>query len=325
MDFKNKIILAPMVDVTDIAFRKVCTDHGADIVYSQMIDAVAFDRGARKLADFYDEKNVVAQFFGNDAKLIAKGAKAVEDKVIVVDLNLGCPRSNVVERKCGSYLMRYPSKIKAIIKELVKKVKVPVSVKIRAGYDKNNINAVKIAKLCEKEGVSAIAVHGRARTVNYAFPVDYDIIKKVKESVNIPVIGNGDIFNGEDAKRMFDNTKCDSVMVARGAIGNPAVFSQIKDYLDGKKEKMVSIVPNSSSTSEQSSELLKQSLRKARTKKKLFYEYLRYAKKYKIHFKSIRTQAQWFTKGVKHGGEYRGMINSAETVDELKEVYELIG
>lgn len=285
-----------MAAVNNIAFRKLCTDYGADIVYSQMIDSNGFDKGSRRMADFFDEKNVVAQFFGNDAKIIAKCAKEVENKVQGVDFNLGCPHSDVVNRKCGSYLMKYPAKIKAIIKTLVKAVDIPVTVKIRAGYDKDNINAVKIAKLCEKEGVSAIAVHGRARTVNYAHPVDYDIIKKVKESVNVPVIGNGDIFCGKDAKKMFDYTGCNSIMVARGSMGNPAIFNEIKDYLKGKKSKDIS-------------------------KKKIFLKFLKYCKKYDISFKDIKTQAQWLTKGIKHGGELRLLMNDAEDVDTLKDVY----
>ena len=239
MNFKNKIILAPMAAVNNIAFRKVCSEYGADIVYSQMISCRAFEKGNRKLADFYDEKNIVAQFLGNDGERISKCAKIIENKVNAVDLNLGCPDSGVVKSECGSYLMKYPKKIGLIIKALVKAVDIPVTVKIRAGYDGNNINAVRIAKVCEKEGVSAIAVHGRARTVNYSYPVDYSIIKKVKEAVDVPVIGNGDIFCGKDASVMFNKTGCDSVMVGRGAIGNPSVFNDIKSYLKGKENENV--------------------------------------------------------------------------------------
>ena len=299
MDFKNKLILAPMAAVNDIAFRKLCSDYGADIVYSQMIDSRAFIMGSGKLVDFFDEENLVAQFFGNDAKIIKECARNVESKVKAIDLNLGCPHSNVVERKCGSYLMKYPKRIGEIIRGLVKSVNIPITVKIRAGYDRSNINAVKIAKLCEKEGVSAIAIHGRARTVNYERPVDYGIIRKVKEAVNVPVIGNGDIFCGKDAKRMFDETGCDSVMVARGAIGNPFIFGEIKDYLKGKKLERIN-------------------------KREAFLKYLKYAKKYKIEFKHIKTQAQWFTKGVNNGSVYRERMNQAKSVEDLKKIYENI-
>ena len=296
MNFKNKVILAPMVSVNEISFRKLCSAHGADIVYSQMIDSIGFLKGSKRLADFFDEGNVVCQFFGNDAEAIAKCAKEVEDNVQAFDLNLGCPHSNVVERKCGSYLMKYPVRIKKILNALVKAVKIPVTVKIRAGYDKSHINAVKIAKLCEKEGVSAIAIHGRPRTVNYENAVDYGIIKKVKDAVDVPVIGNGDIFCGEDAKKMMDETGCDSVMIGRGAIGNPCIFDEVKAHLSGKEPKSAS-------------------------KQKLFLEYLRYCKKYKTNFKAIRTHAQWLTKGVKNGGRYRDLINKTKDIDELKDIY----
>ena len=299
MDFKNKIMLAPMVSVNNIAFRKLCSDYGADIVYSQMIDSVGFIRGSRRLVDFFDEKNLIAQFLGNDPKSIVESAKAVSSKVIGVDLNLGCPHSNVVGRKCGSYLMKYPKKIAAVVRGLVKNVDVNVSVKIRAGYDKEHINAVSIAKLCEKEGIFAIAIHGRARTVNYMTPVDYSIIKKVKDAVNVPVIGNGDIFDGKSAKKMFSSTGCDSVMVGRGAMGNPGIFDEIKAFLAGKKGKTID-------------------------KKKMFLRYLKYCKKYDMSFVDIKKQAQWFTKGIVGGGEYRLKMNDAKSVDELKEIYSLI-
>jgi len=297
MNLKNKIILAPMAAVNNIAFRKLCTDYGADIVYSQMIDAVAFAKGNKRLVDFFNEKNLVAQFFGNDVKSIVEGAKKVEDKVIGVDLNLGCPHSKVVERECGAYLMKFPKRIAAIVSALVKSINVDVTVKIRAGYDRNHINAVEIAKLCEDNGVSAIAVHGRARTVNYEKPVDYDIIKQVKEIVNVPVIGNGDVFDGLSAKRMFDRTGCDSVMVARGAIGNPSIFKEIKN--NGKTIKKIS-------------------------KKIIFNKYLRYCKKYNIDFKDIKSHAQWLTKREEGGAKLRMRMNNVKDVEGLKSVYKLI-
>ncbi len=296
MNFKNKIILAPMVSVNNIAFRKLCSDYGADIVYSQMIDSVGFVRGSRRLVDFYDEKNLISQFLGNDPKSIVESALGVADKVIGIDLNLGCPHSNVVGRKCGSYLMKFPKRIGDVVKGLVKNVDLPITVKIRAGYDKGHINAVSIAKLCDGEGVSAIGVHGRARTVNYMTPVDYSIIKKVKESVGVPVIGNGDIFDGESAKKMFDSTGCDSVMIGRGAMGNPCIFDEIKIYLKGKNSKKVD-------------------------KKRMFLRYLRYCKRYEVAFVEIKKQAQWFTKGMVGGGEFRLRMNDAKSVDELKEIY----
>ena len=299
MNFRNKIILAPMVSVNDIAFRKLCTYYGADIVYSQMISSEAFIRGSDKLVDFFDEENVIAQFFGNDPEVLAKCAKGIEKKVKAIDLNLGCPHSNVVKNKCGSYLMRYPKRISAIIKKLTKAVDIPITAKIRSGYDKHHINAVEIAKVCEKQGAAAIAVHGRPRTINYNHPVDYDVIKDVKRTVKIPVIGNGDISDCESAKKMFDRTGCDSVMVGRGAIGNPSIFNEIKDCIKGKNAKGV-------------------------PKKRAFLKYIRYTKKYKTEFIMVKKHAQWFTKGMERGGHYRALMNNAKNIDEIKKIYNLL-
>ena len=299
MNFKNKIILAPLAGVNNIAYRKLCTDFGTDLVYSRMIDAKAFIMGNKMMADFHDEKNVIAQFFGNDKDIIVQCAKELEKKVQAFDLNLGCPHSNVVKRKCGSYLMKYPKKIASIIKSLTKNINLPITVKIRAGYDKNHINAVKIAKVCEDNEVKAVAVHGRARTVNYKQPVDYGIIKKVKKAVNIPVIGNGDIFDGKSAETMYKKTNCDSIMVARGAIGNPEIFNEIKYYL---KKKKYSNTP----------------------KYKIFKKFLSYCKKYNIEFTEIKTHAQWLTKGITNGSYYRAKMNNAKTTNELKGIFESI-
>ncbi|MFH2027975.1 MAG: tRNA-dihydrouridine synthase family protein [Nanoarchaeota archaeon] len=299
MDFKNKIMLAPLAGVNNIAFRKLCTDFGADIVYSQMIASKAFIKGNIKMADFYDEKNVIAQFFGNDPKELTKCATQIQDKVQAIDINMGCPHSDVVQAKCGSYLMKYPKKIEAIVKELVKNLKIPLTVKIRAGFDKEHINAVKIAKICEKQGAAAIAVHGRPRTVSYKQPVDYNIIKQVKDAVTIPVIGNGDIFEGKDAEIMYEDTGCDSVMVARGAIGRPWIFKEIKDYFKGNRSKEIDV-------------------------KKVFDKYLKYCKKYNVEFLDVKVHAQWMTKGLMGGREIRNSINSSKDIDGLKEIYSSI-
>ena len=299
MNLKNKLILAPMAGVNNIAFRKLCTNYGADIVYSQMIDSIAFSRGNHKLADFFDEKNVVAQLFGNRPEILANTAKEIKSEVQAIDFNLGCPAADIITRECGSYLMKYPKKIALILKAILSKVNIPVTIKIRSGYDRKNQNAVKIAKLAEKLGIQAIAIHGRARTVNYQYPVDYNIIKKVKESVNIPVIGNGDIYTGNDAKQMFDKTGCDSIMVARGAIGNPVIFNEIKSYLKNKTFKGIS-------------------------KKEIFFKYLEYCKKYKIDFVDIKSHAQWLTKGLTEGGTYRQEMNQAHNIEDLKEIYNKI-
>ena len=302
MNFKNKIILGPMVPINNIGFRRLCTDYGADIVYSQMIDSWAFDRGNTKLADFYDEKNVIGQFFGNNAEIISRCVKAVEEKVQAVDLNLGCPHSDVVKRKCGSYLMKFPDIIRKVVGAMVKSVNVPVTVKIRAGYDRQHQNAVDIAKICEEEGVSAIAVHGRARTVNYEKPVDYEIIKKVKEAVSVPVIGNGDIFLGRDAKRMFDETGCDGIMIARAAMKNPFVFTQVKEYLN------IGITLPDMNYNE---------------KIDLALEHSRMAVEYygdELGCKTMRKHLAWYTKGMPGGGDLRRRLMQVKSLTDIETV-----
>ena len=294
MNYKNKIILAPMVAVTNLAFRKLCTDYGADIAYSEMIDSRAFLAGDRKLSDFVDEKNVVAQFLGNDGKDLATCAQAVEGKVKAFDINLGCPHSDVVKSIRGSYLLRYPERIDKMLSILTAKTNLPVTVKIRIGWDKEHLNALDVIKVCEDNGVAAIAVHGRPRTVNYERPVDYELIRKIKNTASVPILGNGDIFDGPSAQKMFD-TGVDSIMVARGAIGNPTIFSEIKDYLKGKLKKY--------------------------DKTKAFFEYLKYCQKYSTDFAVMKRQSQAFTKGLVGGSVARDQMSRADSVDDLKDIF----
>lgn len=275
-----------MAGVNDIAFRKVCTKFGADIVYSQMIDVNTYLRDNKRIIEFYDEPNVIAQLLGNNTTSLYNCVKALSKKVMAVDINFGCPDSGVVKSERGSFLMSQPTKIKEIVKKCSR---FPLTVKIRAGYDKNHINAVKIAKICEKGGALAIAIHGRARTVNYKTPVDYDIIKKVKDAVNIPVIGNGDIFGKSDLEKMY-RTGCDSVMIGRGAIGNPGIFGELKDG-------------------------------KIITKKIQFKEYAKNAEKYHIQFDYVKRHAQWFTKGIVSGSTCRNELNYTKNINEIKKIY----
>ncbi len=291
-------MLAPLAAVTDIAFRKLCTDYGADIVYSQMIDSESITRGNMRLADFLDkEDNVGAQFIGNDPDRLVKSIEIVEKKVKTIDLNLGCPHSNVVKRVAASYLLKFPKRIKSILEAMVPSTKLPVTIKIRAGPNKETINAVKIAKMAEKTGIVALTIHGRPRTVNYQTPVDHDIIKKVKDAISIPVAGNGDILDPISAKNMFDYTGCDSIMVARGAIGNPTIFNEIKHYLKTGK------------------------IKKPIKKSVVFKRYLRYAKKYNIDFARIKAHVQWMTKGVVGGSKMRVKINNSKSVEEIKDLF----
>ena len=248
MDFKNKLILAPMAGITDYSFRKIARRYGADFCVSEMISAKAVhfkDEKTAHLAHIHnDDTPISIQIFGHEpdimaecAYLISTGTYAyVKSNLIpdTIDINMGCPVKKIVTSGDGSALMKSPDLCGEIIKKCVNVSKVPITVKIRAGWDKDSINAVEIAKIAEANGASAITVHGRTREQMYEPYADYGIIAKVKKAVKIPVIGNGDIYSFEDAKRMFEQTEVDSIMVGRGALGNPFIFDQITTKLKGK-------------------------------------------------------------------------------------------
>ena len=233
----KKAILAPMAGVADRAFRELCVEFGAAYVVSEMVSAngiIYNNKNTAKLMELSeDERPASIQLFGADPKVMAKAAKkALEYKPDAIDINMGCPVVKVISNGCGSALMKNPKLCADIVKSIKDEVDVPVTIKIRKGFDDNLVNAVEVACLCEQAGVDAIAVHGRTRQQMYSPPVDLEIIKKVKEAVSVPVIGNGDIFSCEDALNMMQVTGCDFVMVGRGALGNPFIFSQINSYLN---------------------------------------------------------------------------------------------
>ena len=248
MDFKNKLILAPMAGITDYSFRKIARRYGADFCVSEMISAKAVhfkDEKTAHLAHIHnDDTPISIQIFGHEpdimaecAYLISTGTYAyVKSNLIpdTIDINMGCPVKKIVTSGDGSALMKSPDLCGEIIKKCVSVSKVPITVKIRAGWDKDSINAVEIAKIAEANGASAITVHGRTREQMYEPYADYGIIAKVKKAVKIPVIGNGDIYSFEDAKRMLEETEVDSIMVGRGALGNPFIFDEISTKLKGK-------------------------------------------------------------------------------------------
>lgn len=233
----KKAILAPMAGVADRAFRELCVEFGAAYVVSEMVSANGIIYNNKNTAELMElsenERPASIQLFGADPKVMAKAAKkALEYKPNAIDINMGCPVVKVISNGCGSALMKNPKLCADIVKSIKDAVDVPVTIKIRKGFDDNLVNAVEVACLCEQAGADAIAVHGRTRQQMYSPPVDLEIIKKVKEAVSVPVIGNGDIFSCEDALNMMQVTGCDFVMVGRGALGNPFIFSQINSYLN---------------------------------------------------------------------------------------------
>lgn len=248
MDFKNKIILAPMAGVTDYAFRKIARSYGADFCVSEMVSAKAMEFNDKKtglLAEVREGDTPIAvQIFGHEPKCMANAAYQLSRGIYehtktdtppdVIDINMGCPVKKIVTSGDGSALMRDIKLASEIIKAVVEASNVPVTVKFRAGWDAQSINCVEFAKMAEDSGASAIAIHGRTRAQMYEPSANWEYIKNVKNAIKIPVIGNGDIYTAEDAIRMYEETGCDSVMIGRGALGNPFIFEEIKAKIDGK-------------------------------------------------------------------------------------------
>ena len=306
MKFRHKAFLAPMVDVTDVSFRLLCKKYGAGLTFTEMISAVALARKNKATLNLFDvihseEKPIGVQLMGQNVEDIKKAIKVVEKKVDIIDFNFGCPVNNVVNQGCGAALLKRPEKIREIIRAANSVTKKPISIKIRAGWDKKNINAVEIAKIAEEEGCCMVTVHGKTKTQDRGMESDWNVIKEVKENVNIPVVGNGGINSPEDAKRMFDKTGCDYVMVAREASKNPFIFRQINSYLKIGDYKETT----------------------KKDKLKFFDHYLNLAEKHKPRFRVIKDHAMYLTRGFKGGRELRNEISQAKTVSEIKKTLQI--
>ena len=248
VEIKNPIVLAPMAGVSDSAFRRIAKEMGAGLVVAEMVSDKAIFYGSQKTIDMLymqeEERPISQQIFGSDVESFVYAAKYIEKNMHpdIIDINMGCPVPKVATKaQAGSALLKNPNKVYEIVKAVVENVNVPVTVKIRSGWDEKSINAVEIAKIVEQAGASAITVHPRTRSQGYSGKANWDIIKQVKENVKIPVIGNGDIKTCYDAKRMLEETKCDAVMIGRGLLGNPWLIKECLDYLDNKEIKEVTI------------------------------------------------------------------------------------
>ena len=302
VELENNLILAPMAGVTNRPFRMICKEYGAGMVCTEMASARAMyhnDLKTKRLLNTDGEKRPISmQIFGSDEESMAYAARYVNDIADIIDINMGCPAPKVVKNGDGSKLLLDLEKAEKILNCVIQNAKVPVTLKIRKGWDKENIVAVEIAKIAEKCGVSSITVHGRTRSEFYTGKADLDIIKKVKENVKIPVIGNGDVIDGKSAKRMFEYTGVDGIMIGRGSFGNPWIFKQIIYYLQ---------------TGEEIEEPSKEE------KLKVMKEHIELAveEKGEIAVKELRKHIAWYTKNLKNSSEFRASINQIETREEL--------
>ena len=305
----NRYILAPMASITNKTYRSICKSFGAGLVVGEMVSDKALIYDSKKTFELLQmddsERPISQQIFGSDPESMGCAAKIIEDYMHpdIIDINMGCPVPKVaIKSGAGSALLKNPKLVKEIVESVVKSVSVPVTVKIRIGWDEKNINAVDIAKICEASGASAIFVHGRTRSQGYSGKSNLDIIKKVVESVSIPVIGNGDINSAEDAKYMMDYTGCAAVMIGRGALGNPWIFKNCIDYIDNNKDiKEVSIIEKIDMM-------------------KYYTERLVNDKGEKIGILEMRTNLMYFLKGLPNTKDIKRKIVECNSKDELLKV-----
>lgn len=308
VELENNLILAPMAGVTDLPFRSVCKEFGAGLVCTEMVSSKAIfydDSKTKLLMNTEGEKRPISmQIFGSDEETMGFASRYVSDLADIVDINMGCPAPKVVKNGDGSKLLLDIEKAEKVIKAVVKNSNKPVTVKLRKGWDLNNIVAVEFAQMAEKFGVSAITIHGRTRSEMYSGKVDLDIIKKVKESVKIPVIGNGDIIDEEAALRMFETTGVDGIMIGRGSFGNPWIFAKIKHFLEtGERLPEVS--------NEEKLRVIKKHVELELNNKDEI-----------IAIRELRKHIAWYTKNMPNSSEFRNTINKIEDKDRLIEVIE---
>lgn len=311
LEIKGYACLAPMAGVADRAFRELCMSYGAAYVISEMVSSKGLtmqDKKSKELLFLSDaERPAGAQIFGDDPEIMANAAlKAMEFSPDFIDINMGCPAPKIAGNGGGSALLKNPELIGKIVKKVVEVSPVPVTAKIRIGWDKNSINAVEIAKIIEAAGADAITVHGRTKDQMYAPPVSLDEIANVKKAVSIPVIGNGDIVDGKSAKLMLDMTGCDFLMVGRGALGNPWIFQCINAYLNKEADF-------TEPTLEEKMDVM---LRHIGT----LCEY----KGMRIGMREARKHAAWYIKGIRGAAAFRQEIGQLSTMDELKALAERV-
>lgn len=304
----NKTVLSPMAGITDLAFRLICKEMGAGLVVTEMVSAKGLyykDKGTKMLTSIEKEERPVSlQIFGSHPDIMGQVIKEdlnFRDDVDIIDINMGCPAPKIVKNGDGSALMRDPVLVAQILDKCVEASKKPLTVKIRSGWDKDSINAIEIAKIAEDSGVDALIVHGRTREMYYSGDADWDIIGEIKSRLKIPVIGNGDIFKASDALNMMKYTGCDGVAIGRGAMGNPFIFKQINDLLDGREVYLPSY-----------DEQLKTILAHIDLTCQLKGE--------KMAIKEMRKHIAWYVKGLRNSNEIKNLVNTLEDRWKIEEI-----
>lgn len=300
----NNVILAPMAGVTDLPFRLLCREQGAGLVCMEMVSAKAIyyqNKNTESLLAVHPEETPASlQLFGSDPEILAEMAKRIEDRPFsILDFNMGCPVPKVVNNKEGSALMKDPALVRRILTAMVKAVKKPVTVKIRKGFDEAHRNAVEIARIAEDCGVAAVAVHARTREQYYSGQADWEVIAQVKEAVDIPVIGNGDIDDPHSALRMIEQTGCDGVMIGRAAQGNPWIFREVVQFLE---DGTIPAPPD------------------LREKREMVLRHARLQMEYKGEYTAVREMRKhlaWYTVGMPHSAKFRQMINALDSMEQL--------
>lgn len=306
IEIKNQIVLAPMAGISNTSYRKIIKEMGAGLIYAEMVSDKAVTFGNVKTMNLLKmddmERPIAQQIFGTDVESFVKAAKIIEEEMHpdIIDINMGCPVPKVaVKAQAGSALLKNPDKIYEIVKAVVDTVSIPVTVKIRAGWDSNSINCIEVAKVIEKAGASAITLHARTRAQGYSGKADWSLIKAVKEAVNIPVIGNGDVTSCYLAKKMLEETGCDAVMIGRGVLGNPWLIKECVDYLnDGTEPTPVS--------KEERIKMLKRHF-------KLLVEDIGE----KGAVLEIRTHALWYIKGLPGSAPVKNKICASKTAQDM--------
>lgn len=312
VEIDNPVVLAPMAGISNSAFRLIAKEMGVGLVVAEMVSDKAIYYGSKKTIDmlYMEEKErpISQQIFGSDKESFVYAAKYIYEnmKPDIIDINMGCPVPKVATRaQAGSALLKNPKKVYEIVKAVKEAVPIPITVKIRSGWDSNSINAVEIAKICEKAGASAITVHGRTRSQGYTGTSDWNIVKLVKEAVSIPVIGNGDITSKEEAKQRMEETGCDAIMIGRGVLGNPWLIKECVDYLNGNEVKEVTI----------------------QDKKNMMIKHLEYLCKFKeekVALLEMRSHAIWYLKGLKHNKDLKQKFMQVKAKQEFLKLVEEI-